>query len=180
MRPVSDFFTRGISPLVGSAVAPLKAKNPNPGPLVRCANVAGSEHSPFRIIPHLGQVSKDSSKPSNNQIWRIFHEDVSGFHFANDSCHFSPQSAPGPSDARALAGAADVLAWESPADDINPPSPRLAVEGSHVVPDWEAWQHSIPLPLQEHLAAVGLDFNGANRVMSEKDAAEDSSPASCK
>jgi hypothetical protein len=34
--------------------------------------------------------------------------------------------------------------------------------------------------LQEHAAAVGFDFNGANRMMSEKDAAEDSSPASCK
>jgi hypothetical protein len=33
--------------------------------------------------------------------------------------------------------------------------------------------------LQEHAAAVRFDFNGANRVMSEKYAAEDSSPCSC-
>jgi len=71
------------------------------------------------------------------------------------------------------------LAGKSSADDINSPAPRIAVEGSHVIPDWESWQHAIPLPLQEHAAAVGFDFNGANRVMAEKDAAEDSSPASC-
>jgi hypothetical protein len=76
-------------------------------------------------------------------------------------------------------GNADVGARESPADDINLPAPRLAVKGSHVVPHGEAWQHAVPLPLQEHFAAVGFDFNGANRMMSEKDAAEDSSPASC-
>ena len=63
--------------------------------------------------------------------------------------------------------AADVLAGESTADDIDVPAPRLAVEGSHVIPDWESWQHAIALPLQEHLAAVGFDFNGANWVMSE-------------
>jgi hypothetical protein len=72
------------------------------------------------------------------------------------------------------------LAGKSTADGIGDSAPRLPVEGSHVVPHGEAWQHAVPLPLQKHLAAVGFDFNGANRVMSEKDAAEDSSPASCK
>jgi hypothetical protein len=72
------------------------------------------------------------------------------------------------------------LAGESSADDINSPTPRLPVERADIIPYWESWQHAVPLPLQKHLAAVGFDFNGANRMMSEKDAAEDSSPASCK
>jgi hypothetical protein len=138
-------------------------------------------NSPCCIIPHRGQFPENVSKPPNSEHWRVFHEYDLRFHLANDPSHFGPQSASLPVQTVPVCfGARDVLAWEPAADDIGSPSPRNPVEGSHVIPDREAWQHPIPLPLQEHLAAVGFDFNGANRVMSEKDAAEDSSPASCK
>jgi hypothetical protein len=77
-------------------------------------------------------------------------------------------------------GGRDVLAGEAATDDIGDSAPRRSVEGSDIIPDWEAWQESISLPLQESLAAVGFDFHGTDRFMSEKDSAEDSSPAACK
>jgi hypothetical protein len=75
---------------------------------------------------------------------------------------------------------ADVLAWESAADDICDSSPRLTVEGCDIIPDWEAGQHPIPLPLQQGFSAVFIDFNSAHGAMSEKQSAKDSSPSSCK
>jgi hypothetical protein len=59
------------------------------------------------------------------------------------------------------------LAGEAAADDIDLSSPWPSVEGLHIVPDREPWQDSIALPLQQEFAAVWLDFDGADRVMSE-------------
>jgi hypothetical protein len=61
--------------------------------VVRGIKVGRSIHSPRRIKPQRGQVSKDSSKSTNNKIWRIFHEHEAGSNFANHSHHLSPQSA---------------------------------------------------------------------------------------
>jgi hypothetical protein len=72
------------------------------------------------------------------------------------------------------------LAREAAADDIGDSSPRRSVEGSDIIPDWEAWQESVALPLQQGLAAVWFDFHGADRFMSQKDSAKDSSPAASK
>ncbi|HPK52790.1 MAG TPA: hypothetical protein PLX54_10580 [Candidatus Fermentibacter daniensis] len=72
------------------------------------------------------------------------------------------------------------MAWESSTDDIDAAPPGLAVEGPHVVPDGEAGEDAVTLPLQQHVAAVGLEFDSTDAGMSEKDAAEDTSPRSSK
>jgi hypothetical protein len=128
----------------------------------------------------LGQVSENSSKPSSNEHWRVFHEDVSWSYFVHDARHLGPESRPGTGDAGALSGCADVLARKSTAHDIDVPAPRFPVEGSHIVPDWEAWQDSVSLALQECSSAVWLDLHSAHGAMSEKHSAEDSSPCSSK
>jgi len=150
--------------------------------VVRGIKVGRSIHSPRRIKPQRGQVSKDSSKSANNKVWRIFHEHETGSSFANHSHHLSPESAARPFDSFDFAGRGcrDVLAREATADDVCFASPRVAIEGLHIVPDWEARQDSVPLPLQEHGAAVWIEFDGADRTMAEYDSTEDSSPDSSK
>jgi len=91
-----------------------------------------------------------------------------------------PHSRPCPVDSGAFSGHADVLTGEAPADDIDAPAPRFPVEGLHIVPDWEAWQASVPLSGKEALAGVLVPFDSAYAGMSEKHSAEDSSPCSSK
>jgi hypothetical protein len=64
--------------------------DPDPRPDVGSSGVVRSEHSPFRIEPHRGQVTEDDVKPSKSEHWRVLHEHESGSNFANDSRHLSP------------------------------------------------------------------------------------------
>jgi len=77
-------------------------------------------------------------------------------------------------------GAANVLARETAAHDIGFALPGFSVKCSHVIPDWESWQDSIALPLKQDFSTVRLNLNSTDTGMSEKDSAEDSSPASSK
>jgi hypothetical protein len=138
-----------------------------------------SEHSPARIKPHLGQISKNSSKPASSEHWGVFHENVAGFHFANDAGHFSPESAAGPADAGSFAGGADVLAGKPSRNHVNTASPRLAVEGSHVVPNGEWLKAAVVLPGHEHASGVGVEFNGAHGSPSKQFAAEYAATSAC-
>jgi hypothetical protein len=72
------------------------------------------------------------------------------------------------------------LAREATAHNVRNPSPWLSVECPHIVPDWKPWQDSVALALEQNLSAIRLDFDSADRGMSEKQSAEDSSPCSCK
>jgi hypothetical protein len=72
------------------------------------------------------------------------------------------------------------LARESSADDIDFPSPRSSVEGGDIIPDWELWKDSIPLPLQQDFLAIRFNLDSTDGGMSEKDATEYSSPCSSK
>jgi hypothetical protein len=83
-------------------------------------------------------------------------------------------------DACSFPGRANVLAREPTADDIDNPAPRLSVEGSDIIPDGELWQDSVSLPLEQDFSTVRFNLDSTHTSMSEKDAAEDSSPCSCK
>ena len=156
-------------------------QNPYPFSFVRRSGVESAQNSPSSIIPHRGQVSENSTKPPKSEHWRVFHEDVAGLYFADDPSHFGPQSASFAVESiTAGIGARDVLAWETAADDIGDSAPRSPVEGSHIVPDWEGGQDSVALSLQQDFSGIRFDFHGAARLMSEKQTAEYSSPASRK
>jgi hypothetical protein len=75
---------------------------------------------------------------------------------------------------------ADVLTGKSPCDDIDFPSPRFSLKCAHIIPDWESWQDTIPLTLQEHLSAERFNLDSTDAGMSEKQSAEDSAPCSGK
>ena len=66
--------------------------NPNPVASVGRSGVNRSEHSPFRIVPHFGQVSKNGSESSRNEKGAVFNQDPFWLNLANDPCHFAPQA----------------------------------------------------------------------------------------
>jgi hypothetical protein len=144
------------------------------------ADMVCSQHSPSRIHPQFGQVSKDSPKPPKSESCRVLHKREARSYFANDSGHLAPESASLTFDTFSLSGVADVLAWESTADDIGDSSPRSSIEGSDIIPDWKRRQDSIALPLQQDLSGIRFDFHSAAWDMSAKDTVEDSSPDSSK
>jgi hypothetical protein len=139
------------------------------------ADVVRPQHSPFRIEPHRGQVSKDNSKSSNSEHWGVLHEDVAGFHLANDAGHFPPKAGSFAGNASAFSCAANVLAREAARNHINHSSPRLPVEGANVIPDRERRKNSIVLPLAQNPNGVWLPLNGAHCPPSEQLSAEYSS-----
>lgn len=148
--------------------------------LMSCANVGSGKQTPSCIIPHFGKVSKHSVESSNNKHWRVFHKRVLGSYFANDALHFSPESAALAIKPVSVSGDTDVLAGEAAADDIHEAAPRLAVKGSHVIPDWEAWQDSVALSGEQFFLVVRFNLDSTDAGMSEKDSAEDSSAAASK
>lgn len=146
--------------------------NPDSFALVRCAGMDSSKHSPRSIIPHLGQVSENSSKPARSEHWGVFHERESGLYLANDSGKFRPEAGAFAADASAFSCCADVLAREAARDDIHQTAPWLSVEGSHIVPDREGIEASVVLSGEEHAAGVVVDFDGADGPPSEEFASE--------
>src|SRR5690606_35568758 len=109
------------------------------------SDVSSSQHSPFCIIPHLGQVPKNTSKPSSSERWGVLHEDAARSYFANGSPHLAPQSGAFAVDSLSLSSNADVLARKASRYHINNSSPRFSVKGCDVVPDWEWIETSVIL-----------------------------------
>jgi hypothetical protein len=138
-------------------------KYPDPVPMMGSTGVASAHNSPSRVIPQSGKVSNDSKSAPKSKVWRVFHEDEAGSSFANDSGHLFPESASRTFEARLGPRRADVLAREAASDDIHHSTPRLAVEGSDIVPHGEGFEASIVLSGHEDTAGVVIDFDGAYR-----------------
>ena len=74
---------------------------------------------------------------------------------------------------------ANVLARESARYDIHQTTPRFAVEGSHVVPDWEHWQASVVLSGDEHAASVVVEFDSTDGSPSKEFASKYAASSAC-
>ena len=153
-------------------------QHPDPFSDVRCAGIVRAQHAPFRIEPQRGQVAENTSKPSTNEHWGVFHEDEARSHLANDPSKLRPEAGSLAVDACALSCGADVLAGEASGDEVNTSPPGVAVKGAHVVPEREPGQDPVPLPLEEDSPRVFLQLDGAHWHMAEKESAEDSAPGS--
>jgi hypothetical protein len=149
--------------------------NPDAIPLMGRTGVSCRYNSPPRIIPQRGNVSKHSVESSNNKHWRVFHKDETGSNFANDSPHFFPKPASLSVKPIAVTGNTDVLTRESPADDINPPPPGLAVKGLHIVPDRERLKDSVSLAGKQDASGIGSKLNSADGAPSKELSAQDAS-----
>lgn len=153
--------------------------------------MSSANNAPDRIIPHVGKIGENGVKSTFNKEWRVFHENVSRQYFRDDSCHLFPKPAPLPSrNALALSRTADILTRKASGNDKivsdvskshdkrNGVGVALESEGSDVIPDREFRQGAVPLSLQEHISAVLVDFNGADRDMSLHDVRKDSAACS--
>jgi hypothetical protein len=155
------------------------AHNPNTVPLVWGANVGCSQHSPSRIKPQRGQVSKNSSKSPRSENWAVFHEDVSGLYFANDAGHVAPHSAAFAVNACPPPCCGYVLAGKAATNDINNSAPWSSVKGLHVIPNRERREGSIVLSCHKHGLGVGFPLDGGNASVPEQLAGEYAATSAC-
>jgi hypothetical protein len=112
---------------------------------VSCSNIASAEHSPSRIHPHFGKVSKHDVESSSNESCRVLHERIARLHFANDPGHFHPKATTVSVEAGFRAGLTDVLTGKSARNHVNTSSPICSGEGAYVVPDREEIERTITL-----------------------------------
>jgi hypothetical protein len=107
--------------------------------LVRGARFLRAEYVPFTIEPEDDQRTKDrieeSSPVSGNDSWNVLEKDKARLNVGNDSEDVSPDE-PVVVHAESPAGETDGLAWESRTDEIHRSTPRSAIEGANVIPDW--------------------------------------------
>jgi hypothetical protein len=76
--------------------------------------------------------------------------------------------------------ATDVQTGEAAADDIDVPSPGLAIKGGDVIPDGEGLEQPVPLPGEQHAAAVGINLDSAHGAPSKQAPSQDAAARSCK
>jgi len=149
--------------------------NPHAFSLVWRSDFFCREHTPLRIEPEAGKSLEDGDKSASTKVRGIFDEDVRRLNFLDDPLELEPEPASVARQPCACASAGDVLAWESPADDINAPTPRVAVKRSHVIPDRESRQESITLSSKEDASAVGINLNSADGAPTQEEPSQDAS-----
>lgn len=121
-----------------------------------------AQHSPSRIIPQLGQVSENTSKPSRSEHWRVLHEDEARSNFTDDSGHLHPHPASLALDSGSLAGGADVLTGKPARNHVNNPPPRSSVKGANVIPNRERRENAFILPAAQNSSGVGFPLDSAD------------------
>ena len=145
---------------------------------MRSAGVVRSHNSPLCIVPQRGKVPEYSVKPPRSEHWRVLHEREPGLYLANDPGHFGPQSASLSVKAVTLSGDGYVLTGEPSADDIDVSAPWLPVEGSHIIPHGEVWEHSVPLPCKHDRPWKGSKLNSADGAPSKQVSSQDAASTS--
>jgi hypothetical protein len=74
---------------------------------------------------------------------------------------------------------ANVLAREASRHDIHQTTPRLAIEGSDIIPDGEWMQASVVLSGEQHAAGVIIEFDGTDGFPSEEFASKYAAACAC-
>jgi hypothetical protein len=131
-----------------------------------------SEHSPSRIIPHLGKVFENNVESSCSEQRTVFDENKSWFHFTNNPRHVLPQAAFLSLDSGPGPGCADVLTGKPARYHVNNSSPRFSVKGLNVIPNRESRENAFILSGDKNACGVGLPLNSADGAPAEEFAAE--------
>jgi hypothetical protein len=74
---------------------------------------------PLRIVPARGKVTEHDGETARPEGGNVFDEDPRRPDFVDDSVELTPETAAPASDACAFACVADVLTWESAADEVD-------------------------------------------------------------
>lgn len=130
-----------------------------------CAHFSRREQSRFCVIAQCAKAGADLGKSQIDVAFDVFEEDSGGLHLTDDPLDLGPQVAgivlPAP-----LAREAEGLAGITGREDMNAAAPRMAIEGSEIVPD-RRWLHgrvfhprhesgrSMGFPLDETHSSIG-------------------------
>jgi hypothetical protein len=142
-------------------------QNPDALAQMGSAGICRRNDSPFRIEPHRGQVSENSSESPRSEHWAVFHEDDSWSYLANDASHFRPESASLAIDSFASPCCADVLTGKAASHDINNSSPWPSVKRANVIPDRKRREGSIVLSSHKDGLSIGLSLDCADASVPE-------------
>jgi hypothetical protein len=154
--------------------------DPDPFALVRRTGIGRAQDTPPSIIPERGQVTEYTSEPSSNEVCGVFHERVLRSYLANDASKLAPKPRSFAVEASTGAIAADVLAGEPAANDVDGASPGLAVKRADIIPDGEWIEHTVPLASEQHAAAVGIKLDSADGAPAQQEPAQDAAACPCK
>ena len=131
----------------------------DPVPPVRGADGLRGDAVPFRIEPARGQLSENGTEPpaslSRKESWYVLQDDVSRSHHANDSHELEEQAGSAGVDAGLLAGDAEVLTGEAPADEVDRSESFKALLRDRC--DVAEVQNAGPV-LRQYPARVGIDL----------------------
>ena len=142
--------------------------------------MSSAKHTPSRIVPHRGKITEDSGKSVSNKVRHVLHEDNSRSNLIDDSRHVAPETASSTIDASASTRNGYVLAGEPSGDDVDVASPGQPLKRSHVVPDRESRQESVPLPLEEAFSAPGIKFTSTDGAPAKEEPAQQAASRPCK
>jgi hypothetical protein len=156
------------------------SKNPQPSPSMWRSASCRRKAIPSRVVPAFGQPPEDLAEiVAGEKSGYVFQEREGGSYFPKDAEGVGPHVS-FVVLALPLSGDAERLAREARRDDIHESTPWLSVEGSHVVPDREQGEHTVPLTPQQDFAAERFDFHGADGAETAEDSPEDAGASSGK
>jgi hypothetical protein len=141
--------------------------DPHAFSLVVRTDVPSSQYPDSSHIPHADKSLDDGGQPLGTKLRTVFREHKRRPHLVNNSEHLEYKARTCSGNSATLTRCADVLAGESPTDDIDMSAPWTPIEGADIVPDWELWQTSVPLSVDEPVPAVGINLNSADGAPSK-------------
>ena len=123
---------------------------------------------PDDTIPERGQVPENSPEiPGRKETWHVLQERVARSYVANDPSGIGPHvSRVGTSEA--LSGKGEGWTGEATTDDVNAPSPGLAVEGADVLKYGKPGEYPVSLALGDDSLPVGLELDGSDDMVIEE------------
>ena len=123
---------------------------------MREAAIDSSDSRPSANIPALGKSSNDDAESFVLESWGVLAPHDSGLALVDDAQIFKPEPALCAIDSGSsphCSGNADILAGKSSRYHVKTSSPRLAVEGSDVIPNWKRSKGSVVLSRQQYALA---------------------------
>ena len=150
---------------VGQVVALADGKDEEPLTLVGRANFRRREEACRKAVAHADQSAGDFGEAEAEMMGDILEEDEGRLDLVDDAGDMGPEVAriirtP------ALARDAERLARIARSDDIHRAAPRVAVEGSNVVPDNSLIQGRVFHPRHESGCGEGFPFDMAHSSIS--------------
>lgn len=151
------------------------SNDPQAVSLVRRTDVMSSKHAPRNIKPQVGKPCEDAIQSASAQPPAVLGKDERRPNLANNAAHLEPEAAALSGETCSAPRAGDVLARETPGNNVNCAPPGVSVERADVVPDGEWVEATVELALSQHALAVSVDLDGADGAPTEKAARKQSS-----